>query len=125
MGQAHRRRSEVDLLRDPFNRALLIWLIKGPRSFADVVAAFGLSPAYVREHLHGLIAAGFVHASTAEPLDHARKLSAIRRALRAAGLTQPLRQRSLATAPVTRVTYGHALIISDAAGYGAITGDDV
>jgi DNA-binding transcriptional ArsR family regulator len=123
MEQTRQVRLKDDMLRDPFNRALLCWLINGPRSFADVVAAFGLKPSFVRAHLRALIAAGFVRASAAEPLDRARRLSVVRRALRAAGMRDPIRIRP--DASPTRTLYSHVLMISDATGYGAITGDDV
>ncbi len=75
---------QVRLLADPFNRAVLKWLSVEPRSFADIVAAFGLAPDYIRPRLKCLLTAGLLRSMRAEPVDFAAEFWTARTVFRAA-----------------------------------------
>ena len=56
----------------PLKTAILRWLSKGPRTFEDLVAAFGLPPTTIRACLRELSTAGLVRASTNIEASHIR-----------------------------------------------------
>jgi DNA-binding transcriptional ArsR family regulator len=112
------------LLQDRFNLAMVRWLSGEPRSFADVVAAFGLAPSFVRMRLQSLIKAGLVRTSQADPIDYARRIWTVRKALRAAGFQPTFEGRKTASRRST-IRSDRSLGVQDVWALGAITADDV
>ena len=48
----------------PLKTAMMRWLTKGPRTFDDLVAAFGLPPTTIRRCLRELLIEGLLQVST-------------------------------------------------------------
>ena len=56
----------------PLKAVILRWLSKGPRTFQDLVAAFGLPPTAIRRCLRELHNEGLVHVKTQPGAKHLR-----------------------------------------------------